>query len=165
MPGTEGFWKGLDPCPKFTVALCLPGLGRNSPFSIEQAVDTNAGLLRFQEGKRHRKYDRGKGTAAFPSSWPWLCSSPGLNGRIKEPYQEGRYWMQLQKCRQRSLSHWGNHLPLCTEQEGAGRRETPTSHHLTTWRVCSHGPTDPYPEKGQETPACIYPTLTGGDFK
>ena len=106
-----------------------------------------------------------QGTAAFPSSWPWLCSSPGLNGRIKEPYQEGRYWMQLQKCRQRSLSHWGNHLPLCTEQEGAGRRETPTSHHLTTWRVCSHGPTDPYPEKGQETPACIYPTLTGGDFK
>lgn len=39
MPGREVFWNGLDTCPKLTVALCLPVLGRNFPFLIDYKAD------------------------------------------------------------------------------------------------------------------------------
>lgn len=125
VPGKEGFWKGLDPCPRLTVALCLPGLGRNFPFSKEQAADTNVRLLRFQEGKWHRQYDRGKGAAAFPSSPAWLHSSPGLNGKEGLESLEGGSWLQSHYTGKACLFHWKSHLPTpCTKLEGAGRRET-----------------------------------------
>lgn len=139
MPGRKGFWKGLDPCPRFTVALCLPGLGRNFPFSIEQAVDTNVGLFRFQEGKRHCKYDRGKGTAAFPSSPAWLHSSPRLNGRISEGALLGREMLTAGTNAAVCLLDWRSHLSQGTEQEGDGKRGNAVPHHqghLLSWRVC-----------------------------
>lgn len=78
--------------PEAHSSLMFARLGRNFPFSREQAADTNVGLLRFQEGKGYRKYDRGKGTAAFPSPLPGPTPHQDRMGGLEK--QEGRSWLQ-----------------------------------------------------------------------